>query len=81
MYNIYFYREKDGSEPYVKHIEDELWELRPLKDRIFFAVWHGDVFVLLHHFTKKTRKTPRREIKKAKNKLIEFRKRSEDDET
>ena len=53
-------------EPYIKHIEGEIWELRPLRDRIFFACRGDDSFVLLHYFVKKTQKTPRNEIEKAK---------------
>lgn len=30
----------------------DLWELRPLKDRILFVVRHADHFVVLHHFQK-----------------------------
>ncbi|MBR3255313.1 MAG: type II toxin-antitoxin system RelE/ParE family toxin [Clostridia bacterium] len=26
------------GEPFVKHLEDEIWELRPLRDRILIAV-------------------------------------------
>lgn len=52
--------------PYVKHIENELWELRPLKNRIFFFYWKNNKFVLLHYFIKKTQKTPKKEIEKAK---------------
>jgi phage-related protein len=64
--------------PYVKHIEDEIWELRPLRDRIFFFFWKNDTFVLLHHFVcKKTQKTPKKEIKQAKNNMIEFLERSD----
>ena len=54
-----------AGEPFVKHICDNLWELRPLRNRIFFVAWTGDSYVLLHHFIKKTRKTPQREIDKA----------------
>ena len=50
------------GEPYVKHIGDGIWELRPIKDRIFFFYWKGNKYVLLHHFIKKTQKTPKREI-------------------
>ena len=49
-----------AGEPYVKHIEGDIWELRPLRDRIFFVAWINDSFVLLHHFMKKTQKTPKR---------------------
>lgn len=105
MYNIIFYKDKDGQEPlreyleklrkeptkdnriklnkiteymrvlkqygtragepYCKHIEKNLWELRPSTERIFFFFWINDTFVLLNHFTKKTQKTPKKEIEKA----------------
>ncbi|MDR0330879.1 MAG: type II toxin-antitoxin system RelE/ParE family toxin [Chitinispirillales bacterium] len=67
---------KGAGEPYIKHIEGELWELRPAKDRILFAAWDGQRFILLHHFVKKTPKTPRREIDTAKRYLSDFKKRS-----
>lgn len=60
-----------ASEPYVKHIEDDIWELRPLDDRIFFFYFRDNTFVLLHHFLKKTKKTPRREIEQAKRNLAD----------
>lgn len=57
------------KEPYIKHLDGQIWELRPLKDRILFVAWVDGSFVLLHHFTKNTRKTPVREIQKAKREL------------
>lgn len=54
-----------AGEPYLKHIDGEIWELRPLRDRIFFVAWKNESFVLLHHFMKKTQKTPAKEIEKA----------------
>jgi len=57
------------GEPIVKHIIDDLWELRPLKNRIFFFYWKDNKFVMLHHFIKSTEKTPSNEIKKARLKL------------
>lgn len=50
---------------YVKHLEGEIWELRPINDRILFAGWVNGTFVLLHSFVKKTQKTPKREIEQA----------------
>lgn len=61
-----------AGEPYVKHVERDIWELRPLRDRIFFVSWTGDKFILLHVFMKKTQKTPRREIQKAKMELADL---------
>ena len=109
MYEIYFYRNRDGKEPVmdfmrelesgtdkasritlgqfiqsirylreygtraggkvVKHLDGEIWELRPDRYRVMFAAWHRDGFVLLHTFLKRTRKTPPREIAQAKREL------------
>ena len=60
------------GEPIVKHIDDGLWELRPINNRIFFFYWKDNKFVLLHHFAKKTNKTPPREIAKARSKMDDF---------
>ena len=65
-----------AGEPYVKHIDGDIWELRPLKDRIFFFCWHGDQFIMLHHFIKDTRKTPPHEIDQAKCNRRDFIERS-----
>ena len=54
------------GEPYVKPVEDGIWELRPLRNRFFFFFWKDNTYVILHHFIKKTKKTPRKEIEKAK---------------
>lgn len=61
-----------AGEPYMKHLEGEIWELRPLRDRIFFVAWVDGSFVLLHQFMKKTQKTPTRELEKAKRELAEL---------
>jgi len=63
---------KGIGQPYIKHLDGEIWELRPNSDRILFAAWMGDGFVLLHHFVKKTQKTPKREIEQAKRNLAHF---------
>lgn len=60
------------SETYVKHLDGDIWELRPIRDRILFAAAINGRYVLLHHFMKKTQKTPRREIEKAKRELEDF---------
>jgi len=68
---------KAAGEPYIKHVDGEIWELRPIRGRIFFASWTGNGFVLLHYFQfKKTRKTPKQEIDKAKRNLMDMRERS-----
>ncbi len=60
------------GEPFVKHIDDTIWELRPLRNRIFFFYWKNDRFVLLNYYIKKTQKTPIKEIEKAKHYLNDF---------
>ena len=65
-----------NGKPIVKHIEGEIWELRPVPNRILFAAWIENSFVLLHHFRKDTQKTPRNEIEKAKRELENFKERS-----
>lgn len=63
------------GEPVVKHLRGEIWELRPLRDRILFAAWIGDSFVLLHTFQKTTQQTPPEEIVKAERELADFKER------
>lgn len=65
------------SESYIKKIDKEIWELRPLRDRILFASWYNNKFVLLNVFMKKTRKTPIAEIAKAKRLLRDYIDRSD----
>ena len=63
------------TENYVKHLDGDIWELRPLRDRILFAGVVNGRYVLLHQFVKKTQKTPPREIEQAKRELADFKER------
>ncbi len=60
------------GEPYVKHLDGQIWKLCPIRDRILFVAWHEGGSVLLHTFVKKTQKTPAREISKAKRELADM---------
>ena len=56
-------------EPYVKHLEARLWEMR-LRGRdgiarSLYVTATGKRVVVVHSFVKKTQKTPRREIELA----------------
>lgn len=64
------------GEPFVKHLDGDIWELRPLRDRVLFFAWQGSSFILLSHFMKSTQKTPKREIERAKNRMLDFKERS-----
>lgn len=46
--------------PYIRRIEDDIWEIRVNKNRILFFPY-DDGFVLLHWFNKRTKKTPESE--------------------
>lgn len=63
------------GEPHIKKLDKEIWELRPLNDRILFVHWNSNEFLLLSHFTKTTRKTPKSEIRKAKKLLKNYQER------
>ena len=65
------------GEPTVKHIGDDIWELRPLSHRIFFFYWKENKFILLHHFIKKTQKTPPKEIEQARRNMQDFKERND----
>ena len=69
-----------AGEPYMKHLDGDIWEIRPASDRILFAGVVGGRFVLLHQFMKKTQKTPKREIEQAKRELSDYIERSGNDE-
>ena len=67
------------KEPYVKHIDGEIWELRIRFandiSRIFYFSQHMETTVLLHGFIKKTQKTPHAEIETAKRRLDDYKRR------
>ena len=61
--------------PVARHIEEEIWELRPLDNRFMYAYITGNKIIILSHFMKKTSKTPKNEIDKAKRRLEEYKER------
>lgn len=64
------------GEPVTKHLDGEIWELRPLNNRILYAYYEDNKFILLHHFIKTTRKTPKRELEQAIRNLKDYRERN-----
>ena len=65
------------SENITKHLEEDIWELRPGNNRVFYFFVQNNTFVLLHQFRKKSQKTPRREIEKAKRERDDYLSRKE----
>lgn len=56
----------------TKHIEDGIWELRPGINRVFYFFYNNNTYVLLHQFRKRTQKTPKSEIEKAKREREDY---------
>ena len=64
------------KEPYIKALEDKLYEIRA-KDtsgiyRVIYFAHTGKQFIMLNGFTKKTQKTPKKEITLAKQRMKEI---------
>ena len=70
-----------AGEPFVKHLSGDIWELRPLRNRMLFFGYDGQQFILLSHFIKKTQKTLKREIEKAECLMNDYIERSIDNES
>ena len=68
------------GEPVTKHLDGEIWELRPLANRILYAYYKDNKFLMLHHFKKKSQKTPPGEIEKAKRELEDYIRRHKNNE-
>lgn len=68
------------NENITKHLEEDIWELRPGNNRVFYFYVQNNTFVLLHQFRKKSQKTPRREIDKAKRERDDYLSRKENGE-
>jgi phage-related protein len=69
-------------EPYSKHLEDGIFELRAKVGsdvtRALYFFFTGQRVVITNGFIKKTQKTPKAEIDKAKGHREEYRQRRED---
>lgn len=71
---------KNGTrmpEKITKNIDKDIWELRPGNNRVFYFYHRDNTFVLLHHFRKKSMKTPPREIERAKRERDDYIKRKD----
>ena len=64
--------------PYIRYIDNGIWELRPLRNRTLFAYWKDNTFLLLNIFMKKTQKIPEIELGRAKRMLKDFIRRNKD---
>ena len=60
-----------GAE-YVNHVRGKIWELKVSRYRVLYFAFTGRRFVLLRAFTKKTKKTPNKEILSAKYRMDDY---------
>jgi phage-related protein len=69
--------------PHTEHIEGKIWELRVLFSgdiqRVFYFVTRDRRFILLHGFTKKTKRTPSSEKTIARNYYQDYVRRNPDE--
>lgn len=69
------------DEPYSRHVKDKIRELRvdfsKNRHRIMYFTFTGEKIILLSAFTKKTEKTPLKEIDRAVNNYNNFLKNKE----
>lgn len=68
-------------EPYSKHLDDGIFELRAQVgsdiSRVLYFFVIGRKVILTHEFIKKTQKTPQSEIERAKNYRTKYMSRKE----
>jgi phage-related protein len=66
----------DLNMPYAKYLEKQLWELRVRhgknRYRIIYFLYTGQIFILLHGFTKKTGVVPRADMEIAKRRRDDY---------
>ncbi len=71
-------------EPYSKHLDDGIFELRGKVgndiSRVLYFFYHDGKIILTNGFVKKTQKTPKKEINRAKNYRMDYMKRCGEDE-
>ncbi len=70
-----------AGQPYIKHLDAEIWELRPLRDRILFVAWLWIKFCLAASFCQKDAKDTQTRDRKSQARVARFEgKRAKDEE-
>jgi len=68
-----------AGENYIKHLEDRIWQIRPMSDCLLFTGIIRGQFVLLHYLSNSHYRIPKREIERAKSRLADLQKRIKDE--
>lgn len=63
---------KEPQVKFIKGYKHPLMELRPQPERIFYASWNKNRYILLHHYSKKKNRTDPREVHIAINRLDDW---------
>lgn len=63
---------KEPQVKFIKGYKHPLMELRPQPERIFYASWNKNRYILLHHYSKKKNRTDPREAHIAINRLDDW---------
>ena len=63
-------------ETITRHLQGEIWELRPGVNRVLYFYFWNNTYVLLHMFRKKTQKTPKSEINRAIKECNDYKERN-----
>ena len=90
MYTVEFYEKADGNSELWDFLEDlrkkaannkdariQYKQISLYNNRVFYFYFQENTFVLLHQFRKKSQKTPKREIEKAKAERDDYLRRKE----
>lgn len=92
MYEIYFYKDKNGREPVREYVsglagkkdKDSRIKLNKIMDYVKviseYGTQAGEPYIKHLIFRKQTQKTPQREIERAKRNLTDYQERSEHNE-
>ncbi len=59
----------------IRNMGEDIYELRPGGNRVFFFYFEDNKFVLLHAYEKHGQKAPRNEIEKAINEMKDYKRR------
>ncbi|WGE32013.1 type II toxin-antitoxin system RelE/ParE family toxin [Actinobacillus genomosp. 2] len=68
-----------AGENYIKHLEDRIWQIRPMSDCLLLTSIIRGQFVLLHYLAKSHYRIPKREIERAKSRLADLQARIKDE--
>lgn len=61
----------------IRKLRDDIYELRPGNNRIFFFYYTGEKFVLLHAYRKHSKKAPPSEIENAIKEMKDYKRRNQ----